>query len=558
VPYISPDRVTRVFGVDITLKALSDYLASVKIGVSGRAVVVDETGHLIAAPNASRLLREQDGQLITARLDQIDDPALVAAYDRFRVEGYGRRTIVVNDEQIVSIASRLPAEGRKWSLLIVVPEKDFTGFVASNGRRVLALSLVVIALAAALAALLVRQGLRADRTARLLLDRGRAIERQGAALAGLSQQGNLFDRSQDAPIRALTTALADLATARRVSIWQLMDDRRLLYCEDAYERGGSGHVSGLQLTRAEFPNFFVALDFGGEIVVADAANDRRTAELHRALMHSFGSRGLQVVPVRREEGLVGAIILEDAAQLSNAHEFTVLVANMLAIRMWTDAEVPVDREVVTVHTTPVSAGGGRDFDAELILRGMSPTVISANVFPSVAVMVIKFSDAVAMAARDPDDAPLLADRVAMALQDMAVAHDIPYMKLVGHDVVAAAGCAPNDTTAILRIADAAIAARERCLELFESVGHPPSLRIGIDFGIVIGGQVGREPRLFNLWGDVVRTADLMAASSPGPAAIQVSEAAYHSLRQYFLFRPRGNFHLPRVGTAQTFVLGGRR
>jgi class 3 adenylate cyclase len=225
--------------------------------------------------------------------------------------------------------------------------------------------------------------------------------------------------------------------------------------------------------------------------------------------------------------------------------------------MSTDAEAPVDRRVVSAETVPVSAGA-RDFDAELILRGLNPNIISTNVFPSVAVMVIKFSDAVAMAARDRADTPLLADRVVTALQDIAAEHDLPYMKLVGHDVVAAAGCTPNDITATLRIADAAIAARERCLELFESVGQPPSLRIGIDFGIVIGGQVGRDPRLFNLWGEVVRTADMMAASSPGAAAIQVSEAAYGCLRQHFLFRPRGSFYLPRVGTVQTFVLGSRR
>ncbi|HEX3402251.1 MAG TPA: adenylate/guanylate cyclase domain-containing protein [Acetobacteraceae bacterium] len=557
VLYRSPDGAAQIFGVDITLKALSDFLATLKIGTSGRAVVIDETGHLIAAPDASRILREHDGQLTTARLDQIDDPALTAAYDRFRVEGYGRRTIMVNDAPIVSIVSRLPTDGRDWSLVMVVPEKDFAGFVASNGRKTLALSLVVIVLTAALAALLVRQGLRADRTARLLLDRGKAIERQGFAFASLSQQGDLFDRSQDTPIQALTTMLVDLAAARRVSIWQLRDNQLLLHCEDAYERGGNGHVAGLQLTRVELPNFFRALESGEEINVADAANERRTAEFYRVLMHSFDSRSLQVVPVRRAESVVGVIMLEDATQHSDTHDFTVLIANMLAIRMRIGAEVPAHREVVTADVTPVSAGE-RNFDAELILRGLNPATTSADVFPTVAVMVIKFSDAAAMAARCSDDASVLADRVAAALQDIAAAHDIPYMKLVGHDVVAAAGCAPNDTTAILRIADAAVAARERCLELFEAAGHPPSLRIGIDFGIVIGSQVGREPRLFNLWGEAVRTADMMAASSAGPGAIQVSEAAYHRLRQHFLFRPRGTFHLPHVGTAQTFVLGSRR
>jgi adenylate cyclase len=142
-------------------------------------------------------------------------------------------------------------------------------------------------------------------------------------------------------------------------------------------------------------------------------------------------------------------------------------------------------------------------------------------------------------------------------QEVADANEVPYMKLVGYDVVAAAGCSAADTTAILRIADAAISVRDRCLTLFEETDHPPSFRIGIDCGIVIGSQVGRQPRMFNLWGEAVRTADAMAASSGGVGVIQVSEAAYRHLRRQFLFRPRGTFYLPRVGSTRTFVLAGR-
>ena len=70
--------------------------------------------------------------------------------------------------------------------------------------------------------------------------------------------------------------------------------------------------------------------------------------------------------------------------------------------------------------------------------------------------------------------------------------------------------------------------------------------------------LGQEPRVFNLWGDVIRTAELMAQSAAGTGSIQVSEHAYEQLRQQFLFRARGVFYLPRVGTARTFILAGRR
>jgi adenylate cyclase len=563
IRFTKPDGGVRVFGVDITLKALSGFLARLRIGRGGRAIIFDSTGHLIAAPysDTTRVLRGHGDQMVAARVDELGDAAVTGAYDRFRVEGYGRRIITVDGERNVSIVARLPAAAGDWSLLIVVPEKDFTGFVAANSRRTLALSLVVVALTALLAALLVRQGLRADRTVRLLLERGQAVERQSAAFGTLARQTDLFDPSKEAPVRAVTEMLADIAEARRASLWRLLNAGRLLRCEDTYERDTGGHVAGLELARAELPQFFAALEHGQEISTAEAANDRRTAELHRLLMHPFDTRGLYVRPVMVADEVTGAIILEDAARAGEAREFLQAVANMLATRM---------RPMVTAGVTPRAIASGavpddrppihaneRSFAADLALHGLDPAVMGAEVFPAAAVMVIKFADPAAMATPSAADGPILADQIAAALQEIAQACDIPYMKLVGQDVVAAAGCTPADSSAILRIADAALAARERCLDLFEAADRSPAFRIGIDFGIAIGSPLGRQPRLFNLWGEAVRTADTMAASAPGVATIQVSEAAYQRLRQQFLFRPRGSFYVPRVGPAQTFVLASR-
>jgi adenylate cyclase len=42
-----------------------------------------------------------------------------------------------------------------------------------------------------------------------------------------------------------------------------------------------------------------------------------------------------------------------------------------------------------------------------------------------------------------------------------------------------------------------------------------------------------------------------------PGTVQATEAAYRQLRQDFLCRSRGNFYLPHIGAAGTFVLAGR-
>ena len=62
-----------------------------------------------------------------ARLDLLGDPVLTAAYDRFRVEGYGRRVVEVNRTREIMMSSKLPTPGNDWSVLIdVAPSPGFS------------------------------------------------------------------------------------------------------------------------------------------------------------------------------------------------------------------------------------------------------------------------------------------------------------------------------------------------------------------------------------------------------------------------------------------------
>jgi class 3 adenylate cyclase len=254
--------------------------------------------------------------------------------------------------------------------------------------------------------------------------------------------------------------------------------------------------------------------------------------------------------------VLGVITLEDAASFSEAHEFVALAASMLAIRLSGGAEVPMTGYTGATATAPKSVGE-QSFTSDLV-QAPDPAAVPGDRFRSVAVMEIKFSDDTAMATRDVAGIATLGDRIATIIQEVTGAHDIPYVKLVGNHAVAAAGFTADDANGVLRVADASIAVRERCLELFEANEHPPSFHIGVDYGVAIGNHVGHHPRLFNLWGPAVCRADLMATTGSGPGMIQVSEAAYHRLREHFVLRLRGSFYMPGVGLAQTFVLGSRQ
>src|SRR5262249_49435190 len=145
---------------------------------------------------------------------------------------------------------------------------------------------------------------------------------------------------------------------------------------------------------------FAYLLGGEEIEVADAASDKRTAELHRVLMHPLGSRALLAVPVRRDERVVGSLWLEDAGNSAGARDFLRAVANMVALRMAEGAVTPVARAAAAAPALKsVVVGSRRSFAAELVGRPIDPEAIEAEVFQDVAVMVLHLTDPVAMAMR---------------------------------------------------------------------------------------------------------------------------------------------------------------
>lgn len=553
--YRARDGRPYVFGADITLDALSHFLALLKIGRTGRAVIMDDTGRLIAAPSAGDT-RGPPGGLGAARVDELGDKVLTHAYDRFRIAGAGHRVIAVDGRRYISAVTPIAGAGRDWSVMIVVPEDDFVGFVARNNRKALWMSAAIVAVATALAALLVRQGLRADRGARLLLDRQAAIARQSRAFATLASDASLFDPAQNLPSRTLTETLADAAGARRASVWGLTGGGRILRSEDSFDRETAGHVDGLELHRDELPALFDHLLAGQEVEVADAARDRRTAELHRVLS-AFGSRALLAVPIRRNGRVVGSIWVEDAPAAEASRDFVRAVANMVALRMTETPAGPAPREpAVAATATAFSDSATRSFAADLRHAEIDASKLHAELYPATAVMVLRFTDAAAMAARLSGASRSICDEIACGLQQIATDNGVPYLKLAGHEIVAAAGFDPAEAGAAPVIADMALRVRDRCVVLFEKSERALEFQIGIDCNLAIGGPVGKEPRGFNLWGHAVRTAGIMAASAL-PGSVQATEAAYRRLRQDFLFRPRGSFYLPHVGEARTFVLAGR-
>lgn len=543
-----------VVGVDIMLDSLSSFLAGLHVGETGRAMIINGDGRIIAYPRTGHGQDLGGGsEAVNARVGEIGDAAAGSAYDRFRVHGPGSTTITVDGRRYLATLTPLKRIGRDWSVMIVIPEDDFIGFVKRNNRTGLLMSLGIVAIAVLLAVLLVFQGLRGDRAARLARDRALAVARQGEALERLAEEAELFDPTRNHLPDTLTETIADLTGAARASLWYFRQDGMLLRCADSFHAEASVHAAGSEIEHRELPEFFGHLNDGAEIDTADAASDPRTAALHRLMLAPLGCRSLVMLPIRRRQDVVGSIWLEDPADAVGSRQFLRLLAGIAALRA-DDAPaeaVPQDLETGLAAREPTTTRARR---ADLAQRGLDLSALGEALYSDLSVMVMRLDDP--HMAHDSVKQPELVDAVVRAVQEFAAEQEIPYLKLVGCDIVGAAGFAAGDPTAAARIANTAVASRDRISELFKAHGLMPNFRLGIDSGAAIGCAVGAEPALFNLWGEAVQTAQTMAAAAL-PGAIQASEAAYERLRHSFLFRPRGTFYLPLVGRAQTFVLAGR-
>jgi class 3 adenylate cyclase len=171
-------------------------------------------------------------------------------------------------------------------------------------------------------------------------------------------------------------------------------------------------------------------------------------------------------------------------------------------------------------------------------------------------MVVRFTDPLALAGRRASAVQgSLVEHLARELEAAGQKAGVPYLKLLGDEMVAAAGLSAEEAglPAMRRMAAFALDARRCCLALFEEAEAEPAFRIGLDLGVAIGSRVGSGSGFLNLWGDAVRLAGQMAASAP-EAGIQATEAVYDALSGQYLFRPRGRFHMPRRGAMNSFIL----
>ncbi|MGH8432399.1 MAG: cache domain-containing protein, partial [Solimonas sp.] len=112
--YDAEGKLATVMGVDIELATLSTFLKQLGVGISGRALIIDRNGRIVAYPSDDWMPAERPDAK-APMLDELGDPVLTRTFNRLRVEGYGRKVLEFADKRIIvsSEPVRMMAD-RNW------------------------------------------------------------------------------------------------------------------------------------------------------------------------------------------------------------------------------------------------------------------------------------------------------------------------------------------------------------------------------------------------------------------------------------------------------------
>lgn len=545
-----------VFAINISLNRLTDFLAAIKIGKSGKAVVVDRDGRLIAGSHLIDVARRAGWDFDKMQLDPQTQPVFTRALALFHIYGSGIHLIKSHDTQYVTIMASLHKIRPGWILMLNAPENDFAAFAAAAGRQGLLFSLVIVVLAALLAGFLVRQNRRSERLQRQIQFERAQVRAETQALNALAGTPDLMDPAHDAPL--LTQRLAELAKARRASLWRTVGEDERLICEDSYDSSTDAHSAGMELSHSDLKAFF-ALLMAGEVIESDkAATQEGLRTFQRIVMTQIGSRSVYIQPILARGTVIGMAVLEDAVRPHAVSHIVAIVAEIAAVRfasMRADearSERPDERHRVDYGSIATRLDEG--FISAPQQEGHAG--LAAGQYSMVPIATVLFQDATSETTVDL--IPVVQYLVGK-FQGVIQNEHLFSAQLMGNRLVLVGGCSQDpDPDAARRVADALLALRELVLVALSDAELTPSFRIGLDVGRAYGAVLGSEPAIFNVWGEAAQTSELLAVSAPDSGTIQVSEAAHALLRDDYLFRPRGMFYLPGLGITSTYVLAARR
>ncbi len=150
--YNSDGKLLGVFGVDIEIDEISNFLSKLKIGKNGKAFIVSQSGDVIAFPDITKIKRSVEGskKLRLTKIGELEDEISRKIYASFL------KTIKTSDVKkpvFLSIthekenyhAMFSPFQNTQWPWLIgiYIPEDDYLGEIKENSVFNIYISIII-------------------------------------------------------------------------------------------------------------------------------------------------------------------------------------------------------------------------------------------------------------------------------------------------------------------------------------------------------------------------------------------------------------------------------
>ncbi len=129
-----------VMGVDIEISSISDFLSRLKVGHTGKALIINKNGDVIAHPDQGLIkIENDDGSLRFVTIGEIDDPIARTAFSPlFKRDGEApvvpetTSQFVFDGATYVSVVMPVVSDILPWTIAVYAPQDDFTEVIKHN------------------------------------------------------------------------------------------------------------------------------------------------------------------------------------------------------------------------------------------------------------------------------------------------------------------------------------------------------------------------------------------------------------------------------------------
>jgi adenylate cyclase len=146
-----------VWGMDIGLSEMSSFLKNLKIGKNGVAFIVNSKNEIVAYPDVSQIIKEENGKLRPVRVEELGINSINTAFHKYLKTGKGKSVIESNGKRYMASFTEFPESfPALWKVGVVVPEDDFIGEAKRLTQETLLICIVIFGFAILLSIFIAR------------------------------------------------------------------------------------------------------------------------------------------------------------------------------------------------------------------------------------------------------------------------------------------------------------------------------------------------------------------------------------------------------------------